>query len=139
MRRPCERCGCETVNESAIKLASGGAIHTDVQRCIDNLKSRDVVNVLRRWQIPWSKETFGWGKRTEGLLRHIELEIAEVRQNPDDPEEWIDIVMLALDGAWRTGYTAEEVIYILLKKMAIVRGRKYKTPLSQDEVSEHVD
>lgn len=54
-----------------------------------------------RTQITWSTKTFGHGRRTEGICKHIEKELAEVRANPGDVREWIDIAILALDGAWR--------------------------------------
>ena len=41
------------------------------------------------------------GARTEGILRHIEKEIVEVRKNPSDVEEWCDIAILAFGGALR--------------------------------------
>jgi hypothetical protein len=52
-------------------------------------------------QIPFSKDAYGPGYRYKGVLDHIEKEIKEIRENPDDLEEWIDILILALDGAWR--------------------------------------
>jgi hypothetical protein len=54
--------------------------------------------------IPFSRKTFGAGMRTEGLCRHLEKEIAEVRAKPNDVKEWIDIIILGLDGAWRCLY-----------------------------------
>ena len=52
-------------------------------------------------QIGWSHETFGPGMRTEGVLDHMRKEMIEVADDPRDLEEWIDLVMLAMDGAWR--------------------------------------
>lgn len=57
---------------------------------------------LIRQQMRWSHETFGPGQRTDGVLAHIAKEIEEVRAAPTDLEEWIDLVILALDGAWRS-------------------------------------
>lgn len=53
-------------------------------------------------QIIWSRATFGPGRRTEGILQHMEKEIAEVRESNGDPSEWVDLVILALDGLWRS-------------------------------------
>ena len=47
----------------------------------------NLFNFLTR-QMRWSKETFGPTPRTEGILKHIEKEIEEVRQHPNDLEEW---------------------------------------------------
>lgn len=51
--------------------------------------------------IEFSKKTFGPGDRTDGIIDHIEKELVEIRQAPLDVEEWIDVVLLSLDGAWR--------------------------------------
>ena len=89
-------------------------------------------------QIEWSKRTFGEGKRTEGILKHIEKEIIEVRKSPEDLLEWIDIAILALDGAWRAGYQPEEIVMALVEKQEINFGRKWNVPGSENEPVEHV-
>lgn len=68
----------------------------------------DLIKHLAR-QRNWSTKTFGAGKRTEGLIDHIQKELEEIRTNPNDIEEWINVVILALDGAWRVGYTPVEI------------------------------
>lgn len=50
----------------------------------------------------FSEKTFGPGARHEGIIDHIKKELKEVAEDPSDLEEWIDLVMLALDGAWRS-------------------------------------
>lgn len=65
---------------------------------------------LKQWMmtfVPWSSKTFGPGMRTEGLLKHIAKEMDEVRKNPSDVTEWIDIAILALDGAWRASFYSD--------------------------------
>lgn len=52
-------------------------------------------------QVLWSQKAFGPGFHPERVLKHIEKEIAEVRSQPSDVMEWVDIAILALDGAWR--------------------------------------
>lgn len=59
-------------------------------------------------QYRWSMQTFGPGDRTEGLLKHIGKEIEELRAAPTPDaqlDEWIDVLLLALDGALRCGVT----------------------------------
>lgn len=51
--------------------------------------------------IKFSRDTYGPGFRYEGVLDHIEKEIKEIRAKPSDLEEWIDIWILAMDGATR--------------------------------------
>jgi len=93
---------------------------------------------LKDNHIPWSKITFGNGPRVEGILKHIESEIEEVRANPEDIREWIDIVILALDGAWRSGHSAEEVVLTLFDKLVEIRTRTYPKPENDDEPSMHI-
>lgn len=63
----------------------------------------DLTNHLRR-QMAFSRATFGPGERTAGVCDHIAKEIAEIKGQPDDglrSREWLDVIMLGLDGAWR--------------------------------------
>lgn len=58
----------------------------------------------------FSFETFGPGPRNEAKFKHLLEELDEARENPDNTEEWIDIVILALDGAYRNGATPQSII-----------------------------
>jgi hypothetical protein len=60
-------------------------------------------------QKEWSTKTFGPGERNEGVTDHIIKELQEIKDS-DDPYEWIDVIILALDGAWRAGLEPEEII-----------------------------
>ncbi|HHJ1578118.1 dATP/dGTP pyrophosphohydrolase domain-containing protein [Pseudomonas aeruginosa] len=53
----------------------------------------------------FSERTFGPGSRAAGVVDHIRKELREIEEAPGDLAEWIDVVILALDGAWRTGAT----------------------------------
>jgi hypothetical protein len=44
-----------------------------------------------------------------GVIDHIRKELIEVEAEPSDLKEWIDVVTLALDGAWRAGYSPEQI------------------------------
>lgn len=77
----------------------------------------DFVEHLRR-QAAWSEQTFGPGPRTAGVCDHIRKELAEIEADPTDVREWIDVVILALDGAWRCGATPEEIVAALAAKQA---------------------
>lgn len=88
-------------------------------------------------QIKWSKEAFGETKRTEGILKHINKEVDEVRENPEDLIEWIDIVILALDGYWRHGGTPEMLMKDLENKFSVNVKRIYPK-VSDDEPSLHL-
>lgn len=63
------------------------------------------IEELKAWQL----ETFGEEDRTEALVKHIRKELREIEAKPDDIDEWCDVMILSIEGAWRSGY---EPIYI---------------------------
>lgn len=67
-------------------------------------------------QREWSERTFGPGKRVNGVTDHIAKELVEVRESDGDLEEWIDVVILGLDGAWRSGATPEQIVEAIVSK-----------------------
>lgn len=73
-------------------------------------------------QATWSERTFGPGKRTAGIADHIRKELAEVHHEEvcgrHSLHEWIDVVILGLDGAWRSGATPDQIIEALAAKQA---------------------
>lgn len=74
----------------------------------------------------WSDRTFGTGDRTDYILHHIETELDEVRQAPDDVYEWVDIILLALDGAWRAGHNPNRVLGALRLKAEFNTTRTWR-------------
>lgn len=74
-------------------------------------------------QRQWSEKTFGPGLRTKGVVDHIRKELIEIEADPTDLKEWIDVVILALDGAWRCGGTPSEIIAAIASKQAINEAR----------------
>lgn len=90
-------------------------------------------------QIEFSKKTFGPGPRTFGVIDHIRKELKEIEADPSDVEEWIDVVMLALDGAWRAGYTPKQIVEAIESKQTKNEGRNWpdwKT-MPTDKAIEH--
>lgn len=88
-------------------------------------RSIDLAQFIRR-QIEWSTETFGPGERSAGLVDHVWRELREVMraQTPEEELiEWVDVALLALDAAWRLGFTPEDVCRAMLAKAEINRGR----------------
>lgn len=77
----------------------------------------DLVAHLYR-QRAFSERTFGPGQRTAGVLDHIRRELLEIEAAPGDLGEWIDVVLLALDGAWRAGWTPEHIATALDAKQS---------------------
>ncbi len=76
----------------------------------------DLVAHLRRQRI-FSLATFGPGPRANGVFDHIRKELIEIEAQPGDPTEWIDVVMLALDGAWRAGLEPDAIALALATKL----------------------
>lgn len=60
----------------------------------------DLAQHLLR-QMAFSHATYGPGTRTEGVVDHIRKELKEVIDGHGDSAEWVDIVILALDGLTR--------------------------------------
>lgn len=52
-------------------------------------------------QMAFSHATFGPGVRTGGVIDHIRKELIEVAQSNGSSDEWVDVVILALDGLTR--------------------------------------
>jgi hypothetical protein len=77
--------------------------------------SLDLIHHLHR-QRAFSERTFGPGPRLAGILDHLRKELREVEANPADISEWIDLVLLAFDGAWRQGFTPEQIAAALTAK-----------------------
>lgn len=64
------------------------------------MQTYDLIAHLYR-QRAFSRATFGPGARTKGVADHIRKELGEIESAPLDLEEWVDVILLALDGAWR--------------------------------------
>lgn len=90
-------------------------------------------------QIEWSRATFGPDKRTGGIIDHITKELREVAADPHDLSEWVDLIILAMDGFWRHGGTAEDLMPRLLAKQQKNMARKWPDwrTMSPERAIEH--
>lgn len=90
-------------------------------------------------QIEWSRQTFGPGWRSKGICQHIRKELDEIEANPTDLLEWIDVVILAMDGFWRHGGSPQEFVRLLLQKQTTNMGRTWPDwrTLAEDQAIEH--
>lgn len=52
-------------------------------------------------QMAFSHATYGPGERRKGVIDHIKKELVEVEESLGDSREWVDVVILALDGLTR--------------------------------------
>lgn len=84
----------------------------------------DLVAHLRR-QIEFSLRTFGPGVRTDAVCDHIRKELIEVHESGGSLAEWTDVIILALDGALRTGAAPEKIIEAVVAKQTKNEGRQW--------------
>ena len=91
-------------------------------------------------QSEWSEKIFGPGDRTKGIVDHIRKELIEVEAKPNDLSEWMDIVILALDGAWRQSASPDDIINALVAKQTKNENRVWPDWRTQplDKAIEHV-
>ena len=99
----------------------------------------DLVAHLYR-QRAWSRTTFGPGARTAGVIDHIRKELDEIEAAPTDIGEWSDVILLALDGAWRAGYEPGEIATAIALKQAKNEARSWPDwrHADPDKAIEHV-
>lgn len=97
----------------------------------------DVAHLER--QRAWSEATFGPGPRTRGILDHMAKEMAEVEADPTDLGEWVDLAILALDGAWRAGHDPAAIIAAVKAKQTRNEARTWPDwrTMSADQAIEH--
>ena len=90
-------------------------------------------------QREWSERTFGPGQRTLGVLDHIGKELDEIRADPTDLGEWVDVIILAFDGAWRHGWEPQQIIDAIKAKQAKNEARTWPDwrTMSADKAIEH--
>lgn len=84
----------------------------------------DFAAHLERQQ-EWSERTFGPGARAAGVIDHIRKELREIEADPGDLREWVDVIILALDGAWRSGAAPDQIIDAIVVKQTKNEGRTW--------------
>lgn len=99
----------------------------------------DLVEHIEK-QHDFSLRTFGPGARTKGLIDHIQKELIEIGNDPTDLMEWIDLIMLGLDGAWRSGHEPQQIAQALHDKLERNKARNWPDWRSADpdKAIEHV-
>jgi hypothetical protein len=105
---------------------------------VGEIEMSNLVEHLER-QRQWSAKTFGPGKRTKGIIDHIRKELLEIEADPNDITEWIDVIILAMDGAWRAGASPEEISIQLTLKQIKNENRNWPDwrTMSEDVAIEH--
>ena len=122
-----EKCFCDRTYPDSNPEASCGDCPTRDYKAaqptkLEDAGTFDMLKHLQR-QREWSGRTFGPGSRAQGVVDHIRKELCEVESDPGDLKEWIDVVILALDGAWRSGAQPQEIIDALVAKQTKNEGR----------------
>lgn len=99
----------------------------------------DLVSHLER-QRAFSAKTFGPGPRTKGVVDHIRKELAEIEADPSDIMEWVDVVILAFDGAWRAGWDPAEIVHAIVTKQSANEARSWPDwrDSDPDKAIEHI-
>lgn len=82
-----------------------------------------VYHIYRQRQ--FSAETFGPGERALGIVDHIRKELLEILAAPTDLMQWVDVILLGLDGAWRAGFSPEQIAVGLAQKQTRNESRKW--------------
>lgn len=120
-----ETCGPQTLKEAQKTAAiSNGELAKREGETGSQAVTFDLVQHLHR-QRAFSERTFGPGARTTGVIDHIRKELREIEAAPTDISEWIDVVLLALDGAWRSGASPEAIVAALLMKQTRNEARTW--------------
>jgi hypothetical protein len=98
----------------------------------------DLVSYLHR-QWAWSKETFGPALRTKGIVQHITKELREIEAEPHDLAEWVDVIILAMDGFWRHGGKPEDLLPAMQAKQDKNFARQWPDwrTMGEDQAIEH--
>ena len=89
----------------------------------------DLVSHLER-QRNFSMRTFGPPQRTQaarmaGPIDHIRKELLELEKKPFKLDKWIDVIILGIDGAWRSGHSPKEIAEALVRKQEKNERRKW--------------
>lgn len=109
-------------------------------------------------QVEFSSRAFGPEDRREGILKHLAEELDEVRAAAANGEEtlpeWVDVILLGLDGAWRSlieeledpkilnrAYFAYRIEKAINDKLSVNEGRNWPDyrERSTDEAIGHSD
>lgn len=88
-----------------------------------------------------TQRAFGPGSRMNAILDHMLKEMGEVRDSGGETLEWIDLVILALDGAVRScDGDIELVLNSLEYKLMVIHRRKYPDwrTANPDKAIEHI-
>ena len=129
------------------KFEKGGYWYDAITQIYDILNNQcsneqitfNMAAIIQR-QRDFSEKTFGPNQRTAGIIDHIKKELMEIEQAPNDLNEWIDVALLAIDGAWRAGYSSAEIAAAYVAKIAKNEQRSWPDwrTVPEDQAIEHI-
>ena len=92
------------------------------------IKDVNKINKFIKDRNEFSGKTFGTPEERDCTypLKHLQDEVRELLDNPDDTMEWADCTLLLLDAAWRKGYSLEDLIDFSIEKLKINKKRTWK-------------
>ena len=92
------------------------------------LTNLDKFNNFIKDRQRFSNDTFGSPEVRDCIapLTHLQDEIVELKENPNDEMEWADCMLLLLDAAWRKGHTVDDLLEFSIKKLEINKKRTWE-------------
>jgi hypothetical protein len=103
----------------------------------------DLVSHIRR-QRAFSIKTFGpigQGQKPEGVIAHMLKEIREeLSLDPTNLKEWVDMLILSIDGCIKSGHSPQDIVMALLEKQTKNESRKWPDwrTMPKEEAIEHI-
>lgn len=83
----------------------------------------DWAHLIR--QKDWSIKTFGPDYSPAAIVAHARKELVEIENDPQDLEEWIDLIRLGFDGALRTGANPAQILVAMKDKQEVCEAREW--------------
>lgn len=103
-----------------------------------------LFDFIRFWheQAEWSEKTFGTTaeRGPVGPLKHLQKEVKEILDKPEDGEEYVDAFFLIIDAARRSKQFAGPADFLKqgFAKLEKNKLREWQVPTNPDEAVEHV-
>ena len=86
------------------------------------------MNEIQKNLGKWADSVFGKKRSPIGALYHLQEEAFEAMDEPYDIMEYADCMMLIIDATRNAGFTADELMEAVNKKLRINQRRKWGRP-----------
>lgn len=88
----------------------------------------------------WQDETFGPHQSLGGVVDHAMKEMREIKADPTDALEWIDLMTLCVSALRLMGKTADQAVATWIQKLAVLKARDWPDwrKADPDKAIEHV-